>query len=120
MKCKLTIYLADDDEDDRMMIRQAIETCITDVEIIEAIDGEDLINRVVAQDKGQPAVILTDMNMPRMNGLEATKLIKSVYFGDTGPAVSEHMGPAVSGIVGPLSICNNSSKKLATQLFFLS
>ena len=29
-----------------------------------------------------------------------------VYNGDDGPAKTEDMGPGITGIVGPLSICN--------------
>ena len=73
----MTIYLADDDEDDRIMIRQAIQAQISDAEIIEAVDGQDLVDRITAPHAHKPAIILTDMNMPRMNGLEAVKLIKA-------------------------------------------
>ena len=43
-----------------------------------------------------------------------------VYNRDMGAGLSEHIGPSVTGIIGPLSVCNNSSLNLATQLFFLS
>jgi hypothetical protein len=39
-----TIYLADDDEDDRMLIRDAIERVIDEVEVIEVEDGEKLLS----------------------------------------------------------------------------
>ncbi len=44
----------------------------------------------------------------------------SVYNGNTGPVITEHMGPANTGITGPLSMYNNKRLGLTAQLFFLS
>ncbi|MCE7059522.1 response regulator [Dyadobacter sp. CY343] len=73
-----TIYLADDDEDDRMLIREAIERVIHDVRILEVSDGESLLAMINSQ-KGSAdsELILMDMNMPRLNGLEALSVLKA-------------------------------------------
>lgn len=73
-----TIYLTDDDEDDRMLIRMAIEKEISDVRIVELESGESLI-RAVGDEKATdaPAVVIIDMNMPRMNGLETLERLKA-------------------------------------------
>ena len=42
----------------------------------EARDGEEAI---AAVDELQPQVVIMDINMPKMNGIDATRLIKSRY-----------------------------------------
>lgn len=48
--------------------------------VCTANDGEDLVNQVL---KYQPDVVITDIRMPKMDGIEATKLIKK-KLPDTG------------------------------------
>lgn len=72
-----TIYLADDDEDDRMLIRIAVEQVISHVQIIELDSGEDLIKLIADQRvSDDPAMIIMDMNMPRLSGLETLDILK--------------------------------------------
>jgi CheY-like chemotaxis protein len=72
------VYLTDDDEDDRMLIRSAIEQVVEDVEIVELNSGEHLLNVIEGYNLiPEPALILMDMNMPRMNGLETLARLKS-------------------------------------------
>lgn len=72
-----TIYLADDDEDDRMLIRLAVEQVISQVRIIELNSGEDLIKLIIDQHvSDDPAMIIMDMNMPRLSGLETLDILK--------------------------------------------
>ena len=72
-----TIYLADDDEDDRMLIRVAVEQVISPVRIIELDSGDDLIKLINKQGiLDDPTVIIIDMNMPRLSGLETLGILK--------------------------------------------
>jgi DNA-binding NarL/FixJ family response regulator len=63
--------------DDHEQIREALRTGLAtyeDVEVIaEARDGEEAIMRVASC---QPEIILMDISMPKMNGIEATTIIK--------------------------------------------
>jgi CheY-like chemotaxis protein len=79
-----TILICDDDEDDRLLTRQALldAEIANDVRFVE--DGEDLLEYLHQRGKytgeagkaPRPGLILLDLNMPRMDGREALKLIK--------------------------------------------
>lgn len=78
MKSERSIYIVDDDEDDRMIMRAALEEIVENVHIVEVRSGHDLINLLDSENEDkQPKLILMDMNMPRMSGLEALSLVRS-------------------------------------------
>ena len=76
MKEKITIVIADD----HSMFREGIRLLLAKESYIsiagEATDGEDLLEKV-AQLK--PQIVITDIEMPTMNGVQATKEIKKAY-----------------------------------------
>ena len=78
---KLIVMLVDDDEDDRFFIREALEKAIEHVTVVEAEDGQALMTLLQDsnQEKSEESVniILLDMNMPRLNGLETVVAIRS-------------------------------------------
>lgn len=83
-KKPIEILIADDDAEDRMLIRDAfVESRLNNnLQFVE--DGEQLIdylyNRGEFSDKNKyprPGLILLDLNMPRKDGREALKEIKS-------------------------------------------
>ena len=71
-----TIFLVDDDEDDRMLMRQALIKTISPINVVDVVCGEDLSTALDHASDG-PKLILMDMNMPRINGLEMLASLKS-------------------------------------------
>ncbi len=74
--------MADDDPDDRLLVREAFEEnrISNNLETVE--DGEQLMDFLhkrgkFAETKITPGLILLDLNMPRKSGLEALQEIKS-------------------------------------------
>lgn len=70
------ILLADDDETDRMLFKEALEDLKLRTYIETVNDGEQLIARLKAKDAKIPNVLFLDLNMPRKNGLECLKEIR--------------------------------------------
>ena len=70
------ILLAEDDEDDYLILRDAFGECPLDVELARVRDGEELLE-YLEKAPLLPSIILLDLNMPRKDGREALKEIKS-------------------------------------------
>lgn len=70
-----TIFLVDDDEDDRMLLREALTDVIDAVRVVDVVSGEALFPALGRAGEGSK-LILMDMNMPRVNGLEMLGRLK--------------------------------------------
>lgn len=82
-KRPITILIADDDPEDRMLAAEALKESrlANDIHFVE--DGEELIDYLLYRgrftdpdDAPRPGVILLDLNMPRKDGREALREIK--------------------------------------------
>lgn len=75
---KIRILIADDHALFREGLR-ALFTALPDVEVVgEAAEGESAVNQV---DAVKPDIVLMDINMPGVNGIEATRRILSGHPG---------------------------------------
>jgi CheY-like chemotaxis protein len=70
------VYLADDDEDDRMFFREALKEICKGSHLIMATDGWELMDILHSPPNPLPDIIFLDINMPRKNGLECLEEIK--------------------------------------------
>ncbi len=74
-----TIYLVDDDPDDRMFISQAFHQVTPGVKVVEATSGFELLTLILQEKDPNTTLILMDINMPKMSGLETLKALKSDF-----------------------------------------
>jgi len=96
------IYLADDDPDDRFLIKEAINEIHNRITFIEAENGLELLDSIESLTDPSQALILLDMNMPMMNGIEAITAIRN--------------NPRFSGIEA-IMISTSSDPSLAERAF---
>lgn len=75
---KPTIFLAEDDEDDRDFFTAALDSISPKVELITVNNGEQAINFFKTQ-QPLPDLVFLDINMPKADGIECLKFIKSMH-----------------------------------------
>jgi CheY-like chemotaxis protein len=77
----ISILIADDDADDRMLIEQAFRENNLTAELYFVEDGEELIDFLLQRGGHtaviRPSLIILDLNMPRKNGIQALREIKA-------------------------------------------
>lgn len=80
----IVILLADDDPDDRMLAKEALEESRLANRLLFVEDGEELIDYLYQRGSyadpeiaPRPGIILLDLNMPRKDGREALREIKA-------------------------------------------
>lgn len=81
----VTILLADDDDEDRELTRDALQDARLANEMRFVVDGQDLMDYLRREgsyadpsaDAPRPGIILLDLNMPKKDGREALSEIKA-------------------------------------------
>ena len=74
----LHILLAEDEESDVLITQRALNRCGAELVTLEVVrDGQALLDRLADHAAARPDLILLDFNLPRVNGLEALRAIKS-------------------------------------------
>ena len=71
------IYLADDDEDDIDLFKQAALDVCPDLEITAVTDGSKLIQSLEVATPPKPDCIFLDINMPKMDGFACINALKT-------------------------------------------
>jgi two-component system, response regulator len=77
------IVMAEDDADDRLLVKDALEECQWNVDLRFVENGEELLDYLLRQGKyrrseesPRPRLILLDLNMPRKDGREVLREIR--------------------------------------------
>ena len=79
----ITIVLADDDPDDRLLTSEALAESRLANSLVTVEDGRELLDYLLRDGQwrdrpaGNPGLVLLDLNMPRMDGREALAEIKA-------------------------------------------
>lgn len=80
---KISLLMADDDHDDQILLQEALKENNISNSICFVENGEELIEflnktgKFEGEDCFTPGLILLDLNMPKMDGRSALKLIKA-------------------------------------------
>ena len=119
---KHTILLVEDDELDIISVQRSLKKLETEYELETAYNGREALNKLKEKDAILPDVILLDLNMPKMNGLEFLKALRNdenlkhlkVFIMTTSSeivdrTITEQLG--ISGyIIKPLNYNDNSKR----------
>ena len=73
----LHILLADDDEDDRLIFRDALNEVKVKTKVTMVNDGVQLMEYLQETEEELPNIVFLDLNMPRKGGIECLKEIRS-------------------------------------------
>ena len=73
-----SVFLVEDDPDDRFLFCEALKIVDAGITCTIAQDGEDAIGQMQAMSFNAPYLIFADVNMPRMNGLEFLMALKQI------------------------------------------
>jgi len=71
------VLLVEDDSVDAMTVRRAFKDLKVGNELVRVINGEEAISYLKQKSDVKPCVILLDLNMPKMNGIEFLKVAKA-------------------------------------------
>ena len=72
----INIMLADDDKDDCLLFREALEELSISANLAEVNDGQKLIQQLTNDTANLPDILFLDLNMPRKNGFACLTEIK--------------------------------------------
>lgn len=80
---RATLLYAEDDPDDQLLLRDAVRECGLPVDLRFVASGEELLECLRNPSgacgclAGQPCIVLLDLNMPGMGGLEVLRRIRA-------------------------------------------
>ena len=73
---KYNILLVEDDELDVISVKRSLKKLDTPYELITAYNGKEALDILRQEPAFHPDLILLDLNMPKMNGLEFLKALR--------------------------------------------
>ena len=74
---KKPILLVEDDRLDTMIVERALKDLKVTNPLVNGVNGEEALKYLRDEANKKPCVILLDLNMPKMNGIEFLKITKA-------------------------------------------
>lgn len=71
------LLIADDDADDRLMLSRSLQDAGFEGDIEFCLNGEQLLHRLRREGAKLPSLVLLDLKMPFVGGLEALEMIRA-------------------------------------------
>ena len=129
MKKKHSILLVEDDELDIISVQRSLKKMESDYELNTAYNGIEALKMIRSAPDALPDVILLDLNMPKMNGIEFLKILREdealkhirVFIMTTSTdssdrAINDQLG--ISGyIIKPLNYNDNTKRSDSMDAF---
>jgi CheY-like chemotaxis protein len=76
MRNSRPVLLIEDDKVDAMTVKRAFKDLNIANPLVHTLNGEEALEYLKSQENKKPCIILLDLNMPRMNGFEFTRIVK--------------------------------------------
>lgn len=127
---KKTILLVEDDQLDVISVQRSLKKLEQEYELFTAYNGIEALDILKNDETDLPDVILLDLNMPKMNGIEFLKAIKKddrfkdikVFIMTTSGEEADRRVAEELGITGylikPLNFNNNDKRTDSLDAFF--
>jgi len=77
MRNSQPILLVEDDNVDVMTVKRALKDLKINNPLVSTTNGEEALEYLKNNDTKKPCIILLDLNMPKMNGIEFLKIAKA-------------------------------------------